>query len=170
MWEAEMKRHFPNRETKAFAIDLSGKFVLITRFLTPIKPPDSLIQNLVNADEVMFRLARFVSLVPSTPDTVAIPGVSDIWCSCNQFLDMISGDEEEHAILLCNFFLYLNKKVGIILGSGIPEGPTCYVIVWDYNSQEPSIWNPISGERFSVRDSYLPLNSIGTIFTVDNVS
>ena len=165
-----MKNRFLNREFKAFAIDLNGKFVLVTRFLRPLKPPELFIQNLFNTDEVMFKLARFVSLIPSIPDSVAIPGVSDVWCSCNQFLDMLAGDEEEHAIFLCNMFLYLGKKCGIILGSGIPEGSTCYVIVWEYVGQDPSIWNPISGEKFNVRDSYLPLQMIGTIFTIENVS
>ena len=35
---------------------------------------------------------------------------------------MLAGDEEEHAILLCNYFLWLGKKAYLVLGDGIPEG------------------------------------------------
>ena len=39
-----------------------------------------------------------------------------------QFLHMLAGDEEEHAILLCNYFLYCGWKAWVILGHAIPEG------------------------------------------------
>lgn len=35
---------------------------------------------------------------------------------------MQAGDEEEHAILLCNYFLHMGRKAWVVLGSGIPEG------------------------------------------------
>ena len=35
---------------------------------------------------------------------------------------MLGGDEEEHAVLLCNYFLYIGQKAWIILGHAIPEG------------------------------------------------
>ena len=35
---------------------------------------------------------------------------------------MLAGDEEEHAVLLCNYFLSLGKKAWVVLGNGIPEG------------------------------------------------
>ena len=169
-WESDLRILFPKRTIRALAIDMNGQFVLITRFLRPLKPPESLLSNSARlTDEMMLRLARFVSLIPSIPDNVALPGFGDVWCPCNQFLDMLIGDEEEHAILLCNFFLYLGKRAGVILGSGIPEGPTAYVIVWEYTGQDPSIWNPSTGEKLRVHDSFLPLNAVGTIFTAENV-
>ncbi|XP_015783805.2 coiled-coil and C2 domain-containing protein 2A-like [Tetranychus urticae] len=168
-WESLGRTEFPERAIRAFAIDLEAQFVLITRYIRPIKPPESLLTNISLADEAMHRLARFVSLIPSIPDNFAVPGTEDIWIPCDQFLDMLIGDEEEHAILLCNFFLYLGKRAGVILGFGIPEGLTAYVIVWEYTGQEPSVWNPISGEKYNIRDSYIPLNAVGTIFTSENV-
>lgn len=39
-----------------------------------------------------------------------------------QFLHMLAGDEEEHAVLLCNYFLYCGWKAWVILGYAIPEG------------------------------------------------
>lgn len=35
---------------------------------------------------------------------------------------MLAGDEEEHAVLLCNYFLWLGKKSWLVIGTGIPEG------------------------------------------------
>ena len=34
---------------------------------------------------------------------------------------MLVEDEEEHAVLLCNYFLFLGK-VWVVLGTAIPEG------------------------------------------------
>ena len=39
-----------------------------------------------------------------------------------QFLHMLAGDEEEHAVLLCNYFLHSGWKAWVILGHAIPEG------------------------------------------------
>ena len=36
---------------------------------------------------------------------------------------MQAGDEEEHAILLCNYFLYLGKRAYLVLGEG-----TCMIL------------------------------------------
>ncbi|XP_074594810.1 coiled-coil and C2 domain containing 2A [Brevipalpus obovatus] len=168
-WEIQLRGEFSHRSIRALAVDLNAQHVTITRYLSPIKPPDSLIQNLTYIDEAAFRLARFISLIPSIPDSIAITGAGDVWSNASQFLDMLIGDEEEHAILLCNFLLYLGKRAGVVLGLGIPEGSTAYVIVWEFTGQEPSIWNPMTGEKFNIRDSYIPLHAIGTIFTSENV-
>ena len=54
-----------------------------------------------------------------------------------QFLHMLAGDEEEHAVLLCNYFLYCGWKAWVILGHAIPEGESIAV----YN-----VHNLISGQ------------------------
>lgn len=148
---------------------MTGEWTLVTRYLIPLKPPDELLKD-HNIFEGMKRLARFVSMIPNVPDSVVLPGISEVWSTCQEFLDMLMGDEEEHALLLCNYFLYLGcKRSGIVVGSGIPEGPTAYVIVWEFAADEPSLWNPMTGQRFSPRDSFIPLNTIGCIITSDNV-
>ena len=35
---------------------------------------------------------------------------------------MLGGDEEEHAILFCNFLLFSGFKAWVILGHAVPEG------------------------------------------------
>lgn len=37
-------------------------------------------------------------------------------CVLQQFLQMMAGDEEEHAVLLANYFLYMKKITWLIIG------------------------------------------------------
>jgi coiled-coil and C2 domain-containing protein 2A len=167
-WQNKLNEEFPERNIKALVININAKSVLVSRYLRSLKPPEEFLTNLNATNEIMKRLARFVSLIPKVPDSIALPGICDIWCSSDQFLEMLMGDEEEHAILLCNYFLYLGKRASILLGYGIPEGSTAYVIVDEYG-QEPHVFNASTGEQFSVKDNYLPLNSIGCIISQENV-
>ena len=43
-------------------------------------------------------------------------------------MEIGAGDEFEHAILLCCYFLYLGLDAYIVVGIGIPEGYTAYVM------------------------------------------
>ena len=70
----------------------------------------------------------------------------DLFTTCQQFLDLGGGDYEEHAILLANFFNYVDNhkreayvnqgiltkskefKSFIVLGEAMPEGHTVYVL------------------------------------------
>lgn len=38
-----------------------------------------------------------------------------------QFLTLLAGDEEEHAVLLCNYLLSMGRKAWLIIGTAIPE-------------------------------------------------
>ena len=92
-------------------------------------------------------LAHYVSLIPFLPDAITFSGDCDIWTTSEvdthththththslslslffqQFLHMLAGDEEEHAILLTNYFLHCGWQAWLVLGNGIPEGT--YVI------------------------------------------
>lgn len=39
-----------------------------------------------------------------------------------EFLQLLSGDEEEHAVLLCNYFLHMKQNAWVVVGRAIPEG------------------------------------------------
>ncbi|XP_043762095.1 coiled-coil and C2 domain-containing protein 2A isoform X6 [Cervus elaphus] len=112
-------------------------------------------------------VARYVSLIPFLPDTVSFAGVCDLWSTSDQFLDLLAGDEEEHAVLLCNYFLSMGKKAWLVVGNAIPEGPTAYVL-----TQEQShylIWNPCSGHFYGQFDTFCPLKSVGCLIGPDNI-
>ena len=42
-------------------------------------------------------------------------------CFWQQFLQMMAGDEEEHAVLLANYFLYMKKVTWLIIGNVLPQ-------------------------------------------------
>jgi coiled-coil and C2 domain-containing protein 2A len=96
----------------------------------------------------------------------------DLYCTCQEFLDLGQGDYEEHAILLCNYFKYIdnikNKGVFnsyIVYGEAMPMGNTVYVMrkmiqprvntevkgtnkyaAFDYGGVE--LWAPMTGECY----------------------
>lgn len=98
---------------KALAPNMEGEYVFISRFLHPHgqKPPPKHFLNSaaprddsVNAD--VSECLRFVSLIPFLSDFTVFRDL-DMWCTSAQFLEILAGDDEEHAILLWNFFQYL---------------------------------------------------------------
>ena len=55
----------------------------------------------------------------------------DMWCTYQQFIDILAGNHEEHVLLLAGYFMWLNAgeepegaNVLLVLGTGIPEGDT----------------------------------------------
>ncbi|XP_054437927.1 coiled-coil and C2 domain-containing protein 2A [Pteronotus mesoamericanus] len=167
-FQAECASKFPNRQCTTTVLDLSGKTVFITRYLKPLNPPQELLQASPNDPQATAELvARYVSLIPFLPDSVSFAGICDLWSTSDQFLDLLAGDEEEHAVLLCNYFLSLGKKAWLITGNAIPEGPTAYVL-----TQEQShylIWNPCSGHFYGQFDTFCPLKSVGCLIGPDNI-
>ncbi|XP_033266560.2 coiled-coil and C2 domain-containing protein 2A isoform X5 [Orcinus orca] len=112
-------------------------------------------------------VARYVSLIPFLPDTVSFAGICDLWSTSDQFLDLLAGDEEEHAVLLCNYFLSLGKKAWLVMGNAIPEGPTAYVLTREQSHY--LIWNPCSGHCYGQFDTFCPLKSVGCLIGPDNI-
>ncbi|XP_069868393.1 coiled-coil and C2 domain-containing protein 2A isoform X1 [Dipodomys merriami] len=167
-FQAECALKFPNRRCLTTVIDISGKTVFITRYLKPLNPPQELLNFYPDNQQATAELvARYVSLIPFLPDTVSFAGICDLWSTSDQFLDLLAGDEEEHAVLLCNYFLWLGKKAWLLMGSAIPEGPTAYVLTWEKNHY--LIWNPCSGHFYGQFDTFCPLKSVGCLIGPDNV-
>ncbi|XP_067144045.1 coiled-coil and C2 domain-containing protein 2A-like isoform X2 [Centruroides vittatus] len=168
VWDSEFRLLFPDRSIRTMAIDISGKWILIPRYLCPLKPPEQMIDSLQDKMEIMETLARFVSVIPTRSDSVVFPGICDIWSTCDQFLQMLMGDEEEHAVLLCNYFLHIKIRAMLLLGSAIPEGLTSYVITWD-DKDNIWVWNASLGQRFNIQDSYSPLRHVYCLISSDNI-
>uniref|UniRef100_A0A1A8RTZ4 Coiled-coil and C2 domain containing 2A n=1 Tax=Nothobranchius rachovii TaxID=451742 RepID=A0A1A8RTZ4_9TELE len=136
---------YPDRPCITTVIDLNGKTVFITRYIRPLKPPQEFLDAFPNnPQEATTLVARYVSLIPSLPDELSFYGPCDLWSTCDQFLTLLAGDEEEHAVLLCNYFLFMGKKAWLIIGTAIPE---CF-------------------ER---DDTFCPLQTIGCLVNSDNV-
>ncbi|XP_059779298.1 coiled-coil and C2 domain-containing protein 2A isoform X2 [Balaenoptera ricei] len=167
-FQAECALKFPNRQCLTRVVDISGKTVFITRYLKPLNPPQELLNTHPNNPQATAELvARYVSLIPFLPDTVSFAGICDLWSTSDQFLDLLAGDEEEHAVLLCNYFLSLGKKAWLMMGNAIPEGPTAYVLTREQSHY--LIWNPCSGHFYGQFDTFCPLKSVGCLIGPDNI-
>uniref|UniRef100_A0A8C6EV66 Coiled-coil and C2 domain containing 2A n=1 Tax=Marmota marmota marmota TaxID=9994 RepID=A0A8C6EV66_MARMA len=167
-FQAECALKFPNRQCLTTVIDISGKTVFVTRYLKPLNPPKELLNAYPSNPQATAELvARYVSLIPFLPDTVSFASICDLWSTSDQFLDLLAGDEEEHAVLLCNYFLFLGKKAWLVMGNAIPEGPTAYVLTWEQNHY--LIWNPCSGHFHGQFDTFCPLKSVGCLIGPDNI-
>ncbi|XP_059159082.1 coiled-coil and C2 domain-containing protein 2A-like isoform X2 [Physella acuta] len=166
VWQEKLEKKFPGRIFKTTVMDTTGRNVFVTRFFRPIKPPPE-VESCTDPGRAMELAARYVSLIPFVADTALFPGQCDIWSTCNQFMKMLCGDEEEHAVLLTNFFLGLGKKAWLLLGNAIPEGRTAYVLTDD--NGVISIWNARSGEKYGIHDNYCPIQSVGCVINAENI-
>ncbi|XP_042664146.1 coiled-coil and C2 domain-containing protein 2A isoform X2 [Tyto alba] len=167
-YEAECTSKFPSRQCLTTVIDLSGKTVFITRYVKPLNPPQELLDAVPNSAQTAAELvARYVALIPFLPDSVSFAGICDLWSTSDQFLYLLAGDEEEHAVLLCNYFLGMGKKAWLIIGNAIPEGPTAYVLTLEQSQYV--IWNPSTGCFYGQYDTFCPLQNVYCLISCDNV-
>ncbi|NXI95642.1 C2D2A protein, partial [Psophia crepitans] len=167
-YEAECTTKFPSRQCLTTVIDLSGKTVFITRYIKPLNPPQELLDAVPNSSRTAAELvARYVALIPFLPDSVSFAGICDLWSTSDQFLYLLAGDEEEHAVLLCNYFLGMGKKAWLIIGNAIPEGPTAYVLTLEQSQYV--IWNPSTGCFYGQFDTFCPLQNVYCLISCDNI-
>ena len=62
---------------------------------------------------------------------------------------------EDHGILLCNYFNYIDKRQGrdhiesfLIVGKAFPYGKVIFVLRRDSRTMNAEIWDPYSGKSF----------------------
>eukprot|EP01022_Parablepharisma_sp_SALTPOND_P033088 TRINITY_DN88170_c2_g1_i1.p1 TRINITY_DN88170_c2_g1~~TRINITY_DN88170_c2_g1_i1.p1 ORF type:complete len:1162 (-),score=130.16 TRINITY_DN88170_c2_g1_i1:2098-5583(-) len=201
-WVKDIKANetYAKRLIALFVENARGESVFLPRYLYPQKPPEAVV-NLVaqpNTEVAIEKASHFVSLIPFIADTQAFNELPDMWCTSQEFIDMGAGDYEEHAVLLCNYFNYIDKaqkrtdyETYLALGKGIPEGVSCYTLRRNKKTNHVEIWNPVTGEvyffgnetyqrsclcipcpqgeRVSDHDASCPLKEIGCIVSADNV-
>jgi coiled-coil and C2 domain-containing protein 2A len=81
---------------------------------------------------------------------------------------MLSGSEIDHSLLLVNYFTSLGKRAFLVLGRGVPEGATAYVLTSEDNGSF-WLWNSVSGERFGTQENFCPLTSVMAVLNEKNV-
>eukprot|EP00960_Hanusia_phi_P059627 764236-Hanusia_phi.AAC.4 len=185
-WILECKGYNRERKFEALWRSLQRDWVLGTRFLCVQEPPPDLVKKSLGMHEQMLQLLRFVSLIPFLEDFHLEDHGDDIdidslnvWCTSSEFIDIMAGDWEEHATLLCNFFLHIFKhnpkleaKAYLVFGNGIPEGETIYVMTKgsDANdSEKVYLWNASKGSVYHSKDSYCTLKEIHYVMDMHNI-
>ncbi|XP_021920038.1 coiled-coil and C2 domain-containing protein 2A isoform X3 [Zootermopsis nevadensis] len=166
-WESQVAKQVPHRKVKTLVIDISGKSVCVTRFFQPLAPP-----VLLEGESITEEMAaRFVSKIPKISGSILFPGLFDIWLTSDQILHLLSGDSEDHAVLLCCFLMYLGKTAWLLLGVGIPHGRTAYVLTREKEQHNISywLWDPVSGQKYSIQDSFCPLQKVFCLINDENI-
>ncbi len=203
-WLKNMKAKplLKNRTLRLFAENFDGLSVFMPRFLKPDgQIPPQLIFNEQDPNAIE-KAARFVALIPFIEDNQTwdyAEEMPDCWCTDNEFIALGFGDYEEHAVLLCNYFNYIDQKQNsgcksyLILGDAHPEGSTIYVMRFKEETNEFEFWNAKTGDCFyfeknleytkcfcltvsqqykctkSQTNTICQLKSIGAIVTFDNI-
>eukprot|EP00494_Astrolonche_serrata_P032643 UN32912 len=117
----------------------------------------------------------------------------DLWCSCSEFLDLGSGDWEEHAILLANYYLSFDQQqkhnwqnrcrwnTYVVLGTAVPEGTTAYVLRRKVSEtidgiirvEQVILYNAVTGNKYHFPENtghpICPLEDIGVIFDYSQI-
>ncbi|XP_078079040.1 protein CC2D2B-like [Mustelus asterias] len=167
-FQKEIRTLYPKRRIIVSVIDTDCRVGIVTRYIRPLHPPQELLDTFPDNPEATFNLiARFVSLIPYLPDSLGFSDSCNVWLTSQQFLNLILGGKEDHAILLCNYFLYMKVNAFIILGTSILEGPTAYVVTQE--KLHTMIWNPETGECYDQYNAFCPLQSADCLINNDNI-
>ncbi|XP_054975350.1 LOW QUALITY PROTEIN: protein CC2D2B [Sorex araneus] len=162
------KALFPNRRIITTVFNEEGIQILVTRYIKALNPPQQFLDIFLRDSNSPFDpLARFVSLIPLTPDTLDENNGFDIWLTSERCISLTIGNKEEHAILLCNFFLYFGKKALVLLGTSVLEGHVAYVLTQE--TDEFLLWNPLTGQCHKQCDPFCPLQRVDCLFDDGNV-
>uniref|UniRef100_A0A4W3JXK9 Coiled-coil and C2 domain containing 2B n=1 Tax=Callorhinchus milii TaxID=7868 RepID=A0A4W3JXK9_CALMI len=149
-------------------IDSECRVGFVTRYIRPLAPSPQLLEAFPKNSQATLRLiARFVSLIPFIPSSLKISNSCNIWLTSQQFLNLAVGDEAEHAVLLCNYFLHMGMKAFIILGNSIFAGATVNVITQEKTNT--MIWNPETGECFEQFNAFCSLQTVGSLINNENI-
>uniref|UniRef100_A0A8C2MAP8 Coiled-coil and C2 domain containing 2B n=1 Tax=Cricetulus griseus TaxID=10029 RepID=A0A8C2MAP8_CRIGR len=162
------KAMFPNRRVVTTVFNGEGMQVFVTRFIKALNPPQQLLDIFLHdSNATLDLIARFVSLIPFTTETLDENDGFDIWMTSECCISLAIGNKEEHAILLCNFFLYFGKKALVLLGTSVLEGHVAYVLTQE--TGESLLWNPSTGQCYKQFDPFCPLQSVDCLFNDRNV-
>uniref|UniRef100_A0A8C9CNU4 Coiled-coil and C2 domain containing 2B n=1 Tax=Phocoena sinus TaxID=42100 RepID=A0A8C9CNU4_PHOSS len=168
IFKKNCKALFPERRITTTVFNDEGIQILVTRYIKALNPPQQLLDIFLHDSNATLDLvARFVSLIPIMPDTLDENDGFDIWMTSERCISLAIGNKEEHAILLCNFFLYFGKKALVLLGTSMLEGHVAYVLTPE--TDEYLLWNPLTGQYHKQFDPFCPLQSVDCLFDGENV-
>ncbi|XP_060098642.1 protein CC2D2B [Heteronotia binoei] len=162
------KALFPKRRIITSVFNNEGRNILVTKYITSLNPPQLLLDMYSkHPNSTADLISRFVSLIPCISDTVDENNGVDVWITAEHCINLGAGNKEEHAVLLCNYFMYIGKKAWVLLGTSVLEGNVAYVVTQE--NGEYFLWNPLSGQCYKQFDAFCPLQSIDCLINWENV-
>ncbi|XP_032087591.1 protein CC2D2B [Thamnophis elegans] len=162
------KAVFPKRRIMTSVFNNQGRNILVTKYISPLNPPQLLLDMYPkDPNSTSDLISRFVSLIPCIADTVDENNDVDVWMTSEHCIELGVGNKEEHAVLLCNYLLYIGKKAWVLLGTSVLEGKVAYVATQE--NGEYFLWNPLSGHCYKQFDAFCPLQSVDCLISWENV-
>lgn len=166
-----LQAKFPSRNIFSTALDRTGNLVFLSRYIHPQNPPLEVLQDANTLTQKMEFLARFVSLIPFFSESLQVTREYNAWITSDYFLQLLGGNVEQHAVLLCNYFLNCGVQAWVLLGHAIPEGKTAYVLTHSPLLEDVGywIWNSSTGTHYYQNEQGIPLMSVGCIVNGTNI-
>uniref|UniRef100_A0ABM5G1C7 Protein CC2D2B isoform X9 n=1 Tax=Pogona vitticeps TaxID=103695 RepID=A0ABM5G1C7_9SAUR len=162
------KALFPKRRLLTSVFNYQGTDILVTEYIMTLNPPQQLLDMYPDdLNSTSDLISRFVSLIPCISDAVDEKDDIDVWMTSEDCIKMGICNKEEHAVLLCNYFLYIRKKAWVLLGTSVLEGKVAYVATLE--NGEYFLWNPLTGHCYRQFDAFCPLQSIDCLISRENV-
>ena len=155
---AQLTETSPRRSVLMAALR-NGKPIVACRMIKKQSPPP----GITTANHML----RFVCHIPNISDASVWDTTEDVWCTSQEFLDNNFGDEEEHAVLLCNMMKSKGMDAYVALGYDWLNGTTAFVIVKE--AGRVTLYDPLEGRIWSHRDRFCSLYSVGVVFNDENV-
>lgn len=163
-----------HRKFHVFVHSLNNGNTFLSQYLSAQPPPRAGVFS--KTATTLQKLVRFVKLIPFLDDWHLFDGEKDIWSTSQEFLGINAGDYEEHAILLCNYFQWLDRNEPnyhnyLVVGHAVPEGDGVYVLRQDaYKIPQRSVlWNASTGVGYHVWDDRCPMQDVSLIVSSDNI-
>ncbi len=94
-----------------------------------------------------------MSLIPRKYNCQLLQNTEEFHLNIDEFLKLKMGDD--HGILLCNYFNYLDAKSHpqyesyLILGKAFPYGKVIFVLRRNKETNDCEIWDPFKGDCYS---------------------
>eukprot|EP00804_Cyclotella_cryptica_P009333 CCRYP_008997-RA/>CCRYP_008997-RA protein AED:0.07 eAED:-0.02 QI:0/0.66/0.25/1/1/1/4/0/1354 len=162
--ELSLRCHFMSSDINCRILwpDTNGVSYIVSRFLTEQPPPHRF--------KTSESCAHYVSLIPTLAGWRSIEKLNvdrNFVFSSQQTINILAGNTKEHAVLLANFFLHLNRRdvdksaqVYLVIGFAVPEGNTVWVMRKCMRSNEIVFWEATSGCAYACKDDSSPLQRI----------
>ncbi|XP_066255150.1 coiled-coil and C2 domain-containing protein 2A [Euwallacea similis] len=167
-WNQGFNANFPSKKFQACVLDIQGRTTCITRFLRPLEPPQVTTEDF---DFTAEQCLRYISLVPFTESGSFY---QSILMTSEQFLRFMTGSVMDHCVTLTCFLLALKLEAYLVLGFGVPQGTTSYVLLIESskasnNHQNYSILDVVSNQKFKLSDPLCPLQRIHCLANGENI-
>lgn len=162
MWYIDLRREFSWCTHSPYIILLSGKKACITRLLGALELP---LFDVPSENQEYF-IRRFVSLIPIYTTFNPCIGLDGVWLSNEEIFNVICASPKDLGVLLTCYYLALNKTVWLILGSALPVGETCFVLLKEDNDYY--IIDPTTGKKYDSNAVDCPLKKVYALANAEN--